>query len=477
MLRGVMIYDVSQGGENATILVADSAQLALTKDKRYMFLHLFNGEQFENLREQLPGDQNVPFRREEFKDKQVLIPFDVNFNRLDDNQMRKQYVGKNITELRQTIDSVSGKVDSIGDIYATELRMERYGGVSNVIDHETMQPATYQAVTMPAAVPDIDSILQAMPPSKANEILDASRRAALQKGGEYEFKSLNMAEEKKSIRRHEIELVKKFTLSVACLIFFFIGAPLGAIIRKGGIGTPLVISVLLFLVYYIIDNTGYKMARDGRWPVYIGMWISTAVLAPLGIFATYKAMNDSTLFSKDAYMRIIRRIFGLRQKRGSAFKEVIINDVDATLARQMLAALDSRADRILRRIGRPMGYLRYWLSTDLVKRVAMQADVLVDYLSDSRDARVVQKLSSYPIVTSLWLYRPAPRRWMAWTGIILIPVGIPVWLLGNIALRRLRTEMKTILSLDAQLLPLLSPEMTVEPPPTDHTDTPADTHD
>lgn len=480
MLRGVMIYDVSQGGENATILVADSAQLALTKDKRYMFLHLFNGEQFENLRGQLPGDQNVPFRREEFKDKQVLIPFDVNFNRLDDNQMRKQYVGKNITELRHTIDSVSGKVDSIGDIYATELRMERYGGVSNVIDHATMQPATYQAVTMPAAVPDIDSILQAMPPSKANEILDASRRAALQKGGEYEFKSLNMAEEKKSIRRHEIELVKKFTLSVACLIFFFIGAPLGAIIRKGGIGTPLVISVLLFLVYYIIDNTGYKMARDGRWPVYIGMWISTAVLAPLGIFATYKAMNDSTLFSKDAYMRVIRRIFGLRQKRGSAFKEVIINDVDATLARQMLAALDSRADRILRRIGRPMGYLRYWLSganTDLVKRVAMQADVLVDYLSDSRDARVVQKLSSYPIVTSLWLYRPAPRRWMAWTGIILIPVGIPVWLLGNIALRRLRTEMKTILSLDAQLLPLLSPEMTVEPTPTDHTDTPADTHD
>ena len=125
MLRGVMIYDVSQGGENATILVADSAQLALTKDKRYMFLHLFNGEQFENLREQLPGDQNVPFRREEFKDKQVLIPFDVNFNRLDDNQMRKQYVGKNLTELRQTIDSVSGKVDSIGDIYATELRKER----------------------------------------------------------------------------------------------------------------------------------------------------------------------------------------------------------------------------------------------------------------------------------------------------------------------------------------------------------------
>lgn len=458
MLRGVMIYDVSQGGENATILVADSAQLALTRDKRYMFLHLYRGEQFENLREQLPGDQNVPFRREEFRDKQVLIPFDVNFNRMDDNQMRKQYVGKNIAELRQTIDSVSGKVDSIGDIYATELRMERYGGVSNVIDAGTLQPAKYQPVAMPRDVPDVDSLLQAMPPQKANEILDASRRAALQKGGEYEFKSLNMAEEKKSIRRHEIELVKKFTLSVACLIFFFIGAPLGAIIRKGGIGTPLVISVLLFLVYYIIDNTGYKMARDGRWPVYVGMWISTAVLAPLGIFATYKAMNDSVLFSRDAYMRWIRRIFGLRQKRGSAFKEVIINDVDITLAGQMLASLDARAGRLLRRISGPMGYVRYWLAgvnTDLVKRVALDTDVLVDYLSDSRDARVVQKLQDYPVVTSLWLYRPAPRRWMAWTAIVLFPLGLTVWLLGNVALRRLRSEMKTIRSLDAAIRPLL----------------------
>ena len=127
MLRGVMIYGVSGGGANATILVADSAHLSLTKDRRYMFLHLFNGEQFENLREQLPGDRNVPFRREEFLDKQVLIPFDVNFNRLDDDQMRKQYVGKNISELRQTIDSVSAKVDSVGDVYAVELQMLRYG--------------------------------------------------------------------------------------------------------------------------------------------------------------------------------------------------------------------------------------------------------------------------------------------------------------------------------------------------------------
>lgn len=458
MLRGVMIYGVSGGGANATILVADSAHLSLTKDRRYMFLHLFNGEQFENLREQLPGDRNVPFRREEFLDKQVLIPFDVNFNRLDDDQMRKQYVGKNISELRQTIDSVSAKVDSVGDVYAVELQMLRYGGLTKDIERGTNKPMPYRPVAMPAKVPDLDSILAAMPANQASDLLQTVRRSALLKADEYEFKSLNMAEENKSIRRHQIELIKKFTLSVACLIFFFIGAPLGAIIRKGGIGTPLVISVLLFLVYYIIDNTGYKMARDGRWPVYVGMWISTAVLAPLGIFATYKAMNDSVLFSKDAYMHLLRRIFGLRQKRGSAFKEVIINDIDATLALQMINRLDAGANAILRRVAKPMGYIRYWFSgvnNNTVKRVALQTDMLFDYLSDSRDAHLVRLLSNYPIITSLWLYRPAPRRWMAWTAVICFPIGVPVWIFGNVALRRLRTEMKAIKTTDESIRNIL----------------------
>ena len=458
MLRGVMIYGVSGGGANATILVADSAHLSLTKDRRYMFLHLFNGEQFENLRAQLPGDRNVPFRREEFLDKQVLIPFDVNFNRLDDDQMRKQYVGKNISELRQTIDSVSAKVDSVGDVYAVELQMLRYGGLTKDIERGTNKPMPYRPVAMPAKVPDLDSILAAMPANQASDLLQTARRSALLKADEYEFKSLNMAEENKSIRRHQIELIKKFTLSVACLIFFFIGAPLGAIIRKGGIGTPLVISVLLFLVYYIIDNTGYKMARDGRWPVYVGMWISTAVLAPLGIFATYKAMNDSVLFSKDAYMHLLRRIFGLRQKRGSAFKEVIINDIDATLALQMINRLDAGANAILRRVAKPMGYIRYWFSgvnNNTVKRVALQTDMLFDYLSDSRDAHLVRLLSNYPIITSLWLYRPAPRRWMAWTAVICFPIGVPVWIFGNVALRRLRTEMKAIKTTDESIRNIL----------------------
>jgi lipopolysaccharide export system permease protein len=110
------------------------------------------------------------------------------------------------------------------------------------------------------------------------------------------------------IRKHEIELYRKFTLAFACLIFFFIGAPLGAIIRKGGLGAPVVISVIMFIVYYIIDNTGYKMAREALWPCWAGMWLSSFVLLPIGIFLTYKAATDSALFNPEAWMKILGKL-------------------------------------------------------------------------------------------------------------------------------------------------------------------------
>jgi lipopolysaccharide export system permease protein len=110
------------------------------------------------------------------------------------------------------------------------------------------------------------------------------------------------------IRKHEIELYRKFTLAFACLIFFFIGAPLGAITRKGGLGAPVVISVVMFIIYYIIDNTGYKMAREALWPCWAGMWLSSFVLLPIGIFLTIKAASDSALFNPEAWMKIYGKI-------------------------------------------------------------------------------------------------------------------------------------------------------------------------
>ncbi|MCH5232804.1 MAG: LptF/LptG family permease, partial [Muribaculaceae bacterium] len=305
MLYDVMIYDVTRGGDNATILLADSGRMAFTGDMRYLYLHLFTGEQFENLREQRALDKNVPFRRETFADKEILIPFDANFNRMDEGGIRSQYVGKNITELNHTIDSVGQRIDSVGSIYANQLRRTSF---PLLVDRRNGQPVFVKKDNKKEDIPlpaievnetkaedtltvypplDMDSLLNSVPLSKRDMIFTSALALSKKQVNEYEFKTATITDDKVSIRRHKIELLKKYTLSVACLIFFFIGAPLGAIIRKGGLGTPLVISVLLFLFYYIIDNTGYKMARDGRWEVWIGIWLSTFILAPLGIYVTY----------------------------------------------------------------------------------------------------------------------------------------------------------------------------------------------
>ncbi len=117
----------------------------------------------------------------------------------------------------------------------------------------------------------------------------------------------------RNARRHDIERHRKVTMSLACLLFFFIGAPLGAIIRKGGLGTPIVISVLIFILYYVVDNSGYKLAREGVWYVWAGIWLSSAVLLPLGAFLTYKAATDSMVnLNKEQFTLLLKKLKSLR---------------------------------------------------------------------------------------------------------------------------------------------------------------------
>ncbi len=460
VLYDVMIYDVSRGGDNATILLADSARLAFTPDMQYLYLHLYQGEQFENLRNQSNLDRNVPFRRESFLDKEVLIRFDASFNRLDEGGMRKQYVGKNISELRATIDSVSQRVDSIGEYYASDIRRTAFQSISGLSDpHPYYESRSEQNMAgnhrsrkeadAKAAPVDIDSILTAMSPSRREQVIMAARQMARNRQSELEFKAQTMADEKRTIRRHEIEMMKKYTLSVACILFFFIGAPLGAIIRKGGLGTPLVISILLFVVYYIFDNTGYKMARDGKWPVWFGMWLSSSVLLPLGLYATWKAMNDSSVFDKDRYVEFFRRILGIRPSRSVRAKEVIINDISVTEAVERLLGLKEMGRHWLDTHSMRPSYRAYLfdgLDVGELHRISETTDADVDYLTDCRDPQVVSKLADFPTFSSLWIYRPSARRWLSWVMIVFVPLGLPLWLAGVTARRHLADDMRRLMT-------------------------------
>ncbi|MDE6083341.1 MAG: LptF/LptG family permease [Muribaculaceae bacterium] len=445
MLYDIMIYDVSKGGDNATIILADSARLAMTSKMSHLYLHLFEGEQFENLRDQNIGGGFVPFRRESFFDKQVLIPFDANFNRLDEEGMRKQYVGKNITQLNQTIDSVSVRLDSIGNNYSRQLQTSTISYPLFTTDDGTPSVSTEKQTENPDKQPalSIAERLDKLPPAKASQIIDKALELSMRTQQEFQFRSQEISDEKKTIRRHEIELIKKFTLSVACIVFFFIGAPLGAIIRKGGIGTPLVISVLFFLVYYIIDNTGYKMARDGRWPVALGMWLSTAILLPIGAYVTWKAMNDSSVFDKDRYVKYLRKILGLKEKRRVDFKEVIIHDLDIPHALENLSSISEESAILIRQIETSRGFLTFW--TNGIDRRRLQnlielTDKTIEQLTDCRDNRIVAKLKDFPVMRNLLIYSPLKVRNKTLAWMIAI-IGFPVRLIALRYLRNLRSEL------------------------------------
>ncbi len=493
MLRDVMIYATGNGtNQGSTILLADSARLAMTKGNKYLFLHLYAGEQFENLRQQNIGDNNVPFRRETFLDKKVLIPFNAGFTRFDEQGMRNQYVGKNLSELRHTIDSVSVRIDSMGILFDSDLRRDAFpslhlevpgkGTLSNPFGEETNIYSDYPGgeqreigerrhveehpvykAPKPREIKSnplsIDSLVNALPVSVRNSVYADARSRVERQKGELEFRAVEMSSEKKTVRRHGIELLKKFTLSVACIIFFFIGAPLGAIIRKGGLGTPLVISVLLFLVYYIIDNTGYKMARDGHLEVWVGMWLSTFILAPLSIYVTWKAMNDSSVFDKDCYLALFRTIFGIRPPRSVPYKEVIINDISLNVALNKLAYLEEDCNRFLQRYKGVENYKKYWLkgyNNLRIKSIAGKTDELVEYLSDCRNLKIIDKLGEIPNIGALWIYQPGIKQWIGITAMIVFPVGLPLYFIGINRQRRLKNNLEKIVTVCKEITEILS---------------------
>lgn len=398
MLYDLIIYDISKGFDNSRVILADSGKMNFTEDKSRLFLHLYRGEMFENLKDNSFGSNSsnyLPFRRENFTDKQIYFIFDANFNRLDESAMRNQYVGKNVAELRQSIDSINHIVDSIGDNYGRDLKTATYVNLS-YYTHVKVDSGYAEVKRKPVmAEPlDLDSVYAAASPTSAKPYLGQALSKAKRQRQDYEFRSAVVLEQAKLSRRHAIEMHRKFTLPVACMVFFFIGAPLGAIIKKGGIGTPLVVSVFLFIIYYIFDNAGYKMARDGRMNLVCGIWLSTVVMMPLGIFFTYKAVGDSAVFNLDAYKLAFGRLIGRRMKRSLSLKEVILNDVEPARAASMLTNFLDEATKYEQLARRP--WWRRVLKPASHAQLTQQLTNLVDYLSDTHRPRVISLLNNYP---------------------------------------------------------------------------------
>ena len=469
MLYNLLIYDVSASTLYPRIVAADSGRLSMTEDKRHLVLTLYKGAWYEQMSvaSGVNGMSGDMYRRESFHDKEIMIPYDANFTRMDDETMKSQYVGKDIKELQHSIDSINLRVDSAASLIVERMRRQPLCGVpqSRMVvkdGNPTLEPIPQ--VKLDKAV-DINDILKSLPQHEQQQIVNQALSNASADMQDMQFQGYQVNDDNYIMRRHQIELIKKFTLSLACLIFFFIGAPLGAIIRKGGLGMPIVISVILFIIYYIIDNTGYKLARDGRWPVWQGIWLSSAVLLPLGIFLTKKAVNDSAVFNPDAWLNFLRRITGLHQTRKLAAKEVIINEVVADEALSQINALKETCQNFIDRYPGRQRYIDYWqqgYDKKAIKALAEEVDRVVDYLSNSRDQMILNKAMDYPVIRQLLTYQPVTNKNLGTVLAALFPIGLPVWLVGLRHQKNLKRDVRLTIKTCEQLVAIFNGEYSRE---------------
>jgi len=440
MLYGIMIYKMTDSYADAAIILADSGMLQSTAEKKHLVLTLYSGEWFENMKSQEVGSAAaVPYRRETFVRKKIILDFDADFNVADASSLSNNARGKSLGEIMIDIDSLNHVYDSIGRAFYKDVKMAYYAS-TGVSKGDSMR-----AVKMASTkIGSFDTIYNRLSADKKLDAVDRAMSRVQDELNDLDFKGMLTADGDKLIRQHYIEAINKFTLSLSCLLFFFIGAPLGAIIRKGGLGVPVIISVLVFIVYYIFDNTGYRMARGGMWAVWFGKSIATAVLAPLAVFFTYKANNDSVVFNIDLYRNLVMKLLGLRMKRAVYRKEVIINDPNYEADAAELTALNCdivayvREHNLLRAPNIYKVFFHY-NPDNAIEHINERMEAVIEDLSNTKDKVVLSALNAYPFMTVKAHTRPFEHKWMNVTAAVIVPVGTFLYLrMWRFRLRLLR---------------------------------------
>jgi lipopolysaccharide export system permease protein len=307
LLYNLSIYDHTQNNGNSNVTIADSGLIKVTADNRYLVVTLFDGRTYTDMEEDRRKSYNqrtYPFRRDKFKEQVINIPLEgFDFQRTQEELFKNNFQMMNLSQLNYAIDSINKEINT--DVRSLTVNIT----ASNLYANKIVNP---QNKVIPDSIKPIKEFRNVRflyyyllnkrdRSSVINAALSEARSVKSTLAIEKEIRQKKMIR----LRKHEIEWHKKFTLSLACIIFFFIGAPLGAIIHKGGFGLPLVVSVIFFVIYYIVNLTGEKMARESLWPTWRGVWLSSMVLLPIGIFLTIKATNDSVVFNADFYRHFI----------------------------------------------------------------------------------------------------------------------------------------------------------------------------
>lgn len=310
VLYDLLIYDHTRNKSNESVTVADSGFLKITEDKKYMVLTLYNGINYlEDQGANGRSSESRPFRRNKFAEQTIRVKVNnFEFNRKEEGIYKNMYRMLNIKQLALMEDTLNDKYYSQLQNYMMQIDINSTI-TRRAYDLTVKYDSLKQNLVIAAdSVFGFDAYFGGIDKWVKAEIARVALERARNNMQNLNLYQGQLTERKRNINKHSMERHRKFTLSIAVLIFFFIGAPLGAIIRKGGLGMPVVVSILLFIAYYIVSMTGEKSAREDVWQMFTGMWFSTIVFLPVGIWLSYKAGNDSAIMSSETYIKLINRL-------------------------------------------------------------------------------------------------------------------------------------------------------------------------
>ena len=308
MMHGVMVYNHTKKKGNVSLTLADSAMMKMSKSKNYLTFTLYDGTNYEETNTKKYRDTTLQLQKIDFHKQEMIIPLkDYAFQKSDSRRFSDQVKSMNLAQLNESQDSI-GKINEAGRLKNIEsLKKSRTLRYNSQLDTVSKKRPT--SAFVPENIGEwkkIQDEIEAVEKAKKNA--EEIQNSLMSYSRERYYNTY-------TLRLIDIEILKKFALSIACFIFFFIGAPLGALIRKGGLGTPAIISVLFFVAYWVIDISGTKLAKDGAVTAFSGVFFSSYVLLPTGLYLTWKAINDSSIFNMDAILNGLRKIKAMVTER------------------------------------------------------------------------------------------------------------------------------------------------------------------
>jgi len=323
MLYDIMIYDHREDKGNTTVTVADSGTMKITKDKKYMILNLYSGQTYSEMQPRDRRKMTFPSRTDKFKEQSIFTVLQgMELERKDESVFRNQNRALNNSQIVYFVDSLGRELERQRTENALTLN---YLSPLNTSVFKMARKDTARAPALKLVrYSDVDSIMMKSSALERRNIINAALNTARMNARAIQQSDEMIVSSVRSLNRFGIEWHKKYTFAVACLVFLFIGAPLGALIRKGGLGMPLVISVLLFIFYWIITTTGEKFSRESASSIWQGVWFSTFIFLPAGIFLTYKAANDSVVFNVNAFTEFFKKIFKKVKKEDKEEKDKLL---------------------------------------------------------------------------------------------------------------------------------------------------------